>query len=119
GQVNVVQYARLGIVGHVIAKYVEQRVTRAAGVDDGRDSRADAENIGIDAEGAEPFHEMQMDVDEAWCNDVVFDIDHGGTVRFEIRSAGVHPAVAHADVEDSILGAGAIDQAAAFQKKIS
>ena len=58
GKIDVVQHARLGIVGHVIAKYVEQRVTRAAGVDDGRDSGADAENIGIDAEGAEPFHQM-------------------------------------------------------------
>ena len=60
-----------------------------------------------------------MDVDQSWRNDVVFDIDHGGAVRFEIRSDGVDPAVAHADVEDSVLAAGGIDQTAAFQKKIS
>src|SRR4051812_41887571 len=93
-------------------------MTCAAGVNDGCHTGADAENIGIDAEGAETFHEMQMDVDEAWCNDVVFDIDHGRAVRFEIRSDGVDPAVAHADVEKAILPAGRIDETAAFEQEI-
>ena len=52
-------------------------MTRAAGVDDGCHTGADAENIGIDAEGAESFHEMQMDVDQSRRDDMIFDIDHG------------------------------------------
>ena len=119
GEIDVVQHARLGVVGDVIAKYVEQSVTRAAGVDDGRHAGADAENIRIDAEGAETFHQMQVNVDQTGCDDAIFDVDHGRAVRFEIRSDGVDLAVAHANVENAILAAGGIDQAAAFQKKIS
>ena len=58
---------------------------------------------GIDAEGAEPFHQMQMNVDQSRRDDVIFDIDHGRAVRFEIRSDGVDPAVADANVEHAIL----------------
>ena len=93
-------------------------MTRAAGVDDGCHTGADAENIRVDAEGAETFHEMQMDVDQSRRDDMIFDIDHGRAVRFEIRSDGVDPAVADANVEKAILPAGRIDQTTAFEKKI-
>ena len=59
-----------------------------------------------------------MNVDQSRRDDMVFDIDHGRTVRFEIRSDGVDPAVADANVENAILAAGGIDQTAAFEKKI-
>ena len=59
-----------------------------------------------------------MNVDQSRRDDVIFDIDHGRAVRFEIRADGVDLAVADANVEDAIFAAGGIDQAAAFQKKI-
>ena len=87
----------------------------AAGVDDGRHAGAHAEDIRIDAEGAQSLHQMQMDVDQARCHDATFDVDHGRACRLEIGGDGVDLAVAHANVEHAVLAAGGIDQAAAFQ----
>ena len=89
GQVDVVQYPSFGIVGDVIAKDVEQGVTCAAGIDDGRHAGAHAENIGINAEGAESFHQMQMDVDQSWRDDATFDVDMVVARRIEIGGDGV------------------------------
>ena len=77
----------------------------AAGIDDGGDPRADAKNIRVDAEGAEPFHEMEMDVDQARRDDAVFNVDDGGTVGFKIGADGVNLAVAHANIEGPIFTA--------------
>src|SRR5437773_12226712 len=93
-------------------------MTCAAGVDDGCDTGADAENIRVDAEGAESFHEMQMNVNQSRRDDMIFDIDHGSVVDFKIRTDRVNLTVAHANVEKAILPAGRIDETAAFEQEI-
>ena len=62
-KIDVVEHARLGVIRYVVAKDLEEGMPGAARVDDGRHARTDAEYVGIDAEGAETFHQMQMNVD--------------------------------------------------------
>ena len=87
----------------------------ATGVDDGRDARADAENIRIDAEGAEAFHQMQVNIDQTRCDDAIFDVDNGSTVGIEIRTDHFDLAVAHTNVQQAVPTSGWIDQTAALE----
>ena len=68
-------------------------MARAAGIHDGCNSRADAENIGIHAEGPEPVHQMQMNVDQSRRDNETFDVNNGRAVRLEIGSYRSNDAV--------------------------
>jgi hypothetical protein len=59
-----------------------------------------------------------VNIDQPGRDDVVFDVDHRPDVRLEIRSNRIDFAVAHADVENTVLGVRGIDQPAAFQENI-
>src|SRR6266542_1634648 len=61
---------------------------------------------------------MEVNIDQSRCDDVVFDVEDGRAVWFEIRTDGIDFAVAHADVERTILVARRIDQSAVFEQKI-
>jgi hypothetical protein len=55
-EVDVIKYARFGLVGNVAAKYRQQTVTRASGIHNGGYAGADTENVGVGAEGSEAVH---------------------------------------------------------------
>jgi poly-gamma-glutamate capsule biosynthesis protein CapA/YwtB (metallophosphatase superfamily) len=93
-------------------------VARAAGIDDGGYTGADAENIRIHAEGAETFHEMEMNIDQSRRNNMIFDLDDLGAVGWKPGVDGVNDALAHAHVEEAIAATRRVDQSAAFQEKV-
>src|SRR5688500_3705011 len=115
GELDVIQYPRFGIVRDVVSKNIEKSMARAAGVDNGGYARADAEYIRIDAEGAETFHQVQVNIDQTRRDDAIFDVDNGRAVMIEVRSNRCDSAIADMDVENSILAVGGIYQATAFQ----
>jgi hypothetical protein len=93
-------------------------MARAAGVDDGGNAGAYAKNIWIDAESAEPFHKMQVNVDKSRCDDLILDVDLRPTILRKVDADRVYLAVAHTNVKDSILVADGINQSATLQKKL-
>src|SRR5882724_4364648 len=93
-------------------------MARASGIDYGCHSGADSEDIRVDAEGAEAFHQMQMHVDQSRRDNLIFNIDNRRAVRIEIFTDRLDLAVAHADVENTILAASGIDQPTTFEQKI-
>jgi len=88
----------------------------AASVDNRCNARADPENIRVDAEGAEAFHEVQVNIDQPRSDDVILDIDHGRAIDVEIGADDADFAIAYADVELAVSARGGIDKAAAFEE---
>src|SRR5829696_6174556 len=110
-QIDVVQHTRICVVGDVIAEDIEQRMSSATGVDNSRDAGTNTENIGVDAEGAESFHQVEMNVDQTGRHDAILRVDNRDPVSSEIRADGFDLAVANTNIECAIFAARRVDEA--------
>lgn len=93
-------------------------MTGATRIDHGRDTGADSEDVRIDPEGAEAFHEMQVNVDQARCYDQSAGIDDGSAVGVQIRSDRSYDSVVNVDVERAVPAACRVDEAATFENVV-
>ena len=118
-EIDIIQHARPGVIRHVVAKDIEQRMASAAGVDNRGDARAHAENVRVNTKRAKAFHKVQMNVDQSGCNDVVFDVDHKGAFGGEINAYGFDGAAAHANIEHTVPAGSGIDDATGFKNKMT
>jgi hypothetical protein len=93
-------------------------MTRATGVHDRRNARSDAEGVRVGAEGSEPVHQMEMNIDQPRRHNKTFDVDSYRAVRLEITSNGLDDAVADMNVLLSLEAACRVKNAAALQDEV-